>query len=94
MQAQKVKVYSVLNRFGSSKKTGRDYNFYQALIEAEQKSFKNVEAIGVKLDEIFIPESEFENLKNNGVFPVECEAKYTANFSSNRLQIEQLTPLK
>ncbi|WP_299078619.1 hypothetical protein, partial [uncultured Paraglaciecola sp.] len=73
MQIQKVKVYSVLNRYGSSKKTGKDYNFYQALIEAGQKSFKNVEAFGIKLDEIFIPESEFEALKKHGVFPVECE---------------------
>ena len=62
------------------RRQAKDYNFYQALIEAEQKSFKNVEAFGIKLDEIFIPESEFEALKKHGVFPIECDAKYTADF--------------
>jgi hypothetical protein len=93
MQSQKLTVYSVLNRFGKSKKSGKDYNFYQALIESKQKSFSNCEALGIKLDDVFIPVDEFEKLKKHDVFPVECEAKFEANFSTGRLSISQLTPL-
>ena len=34
-----------------------------------------------------------EKLKKHDVFPIECEAKFEANFSTGRLSISQLSPI-
>lgn len=93
MHTQKVNVFSVVNKFGTSKKSGKEYNFYQALVSVAQRSYKNTEAHGLKLEEVFIPESSFSALKNNGKFPVSCEVKYEADFGTNRLQVSELLPV-
>lgn len=93
MQLQKLKVYSVVNRFGKSKKTGNEYNFFQALIESEQTSYTNSEAFGIKLNEVFIPEKSFESLKKLNTFPVECDAQVNADFTTGKISISDLNPI-
>lgn len=96
---QKITVFGVAHRYGTSKKTQEQYSIFQAFYQSEIQEISsanyNLAGKGFELKEIFIPESEFEKLNSSGVsFPVDCDVLFDADLSTGRLRVKALNPTK